>query len=115
VYNFGDKTMNYINYAKISPYETALIGQIVDRVLELADARGQKLGVFSCTELEMDLCAAHLDTPMELHRLLSSAAHDLLHDVLGIHKHLNRKTGKLEDCFLPRCALPTKAGVARHV
>ena len=27
-----------------------------------------------------------------------------LHDIWGIHKNLNRHTGKLENLFIPRCA-----------
>lgn len=25
-----------------------------------------------------------------------------IHDIVGIHNHINRRTGKLENCFLPR-------------
>ena len=28
------------------------------------------------------------------------------HDIGGIRRHFNRETKKLEDCFLPRCAIP---------
>jgi hypothetical protein len=36
--------------------------------------------------------------------LAKSGDGDFAHDVIGIWNHYNRVTGKLERCFLPRCA-----------
>ena len=94
-----------IDYTRISRYESALVGRIVDRVMDLCDDRDHPLRNTERTNLEMCLYAVHLDTPLELHRLLEAPAQDLFHDVFGISRHLNRETGKLDNCFLPRYAL----------
>lgn len=55
--------------------------------------------------LEMDLSAAHIADPsIDLTTLLESSDFDLMHDVCGIQNHINRDTGELMHCFLPRCA-----------
>ena len=36
--------------------------------------------------------------------LLAAGDDDFMHDVAGIHRHMNRETGILENCFLPRFA-----------
>lgn len=56
-------------------------------------------------EVTMDLTACHLNgCPLDLEGLLSAENDDLIHDVSGIMRHINRKTGRLEDCFVPRYA-----------
>lgn len=40
--------------------------------------------------------------PLRLQELLDAEANDFAHDILGIRRHLDRETGKLQDCFLPR-------------
>ena len=52
----------------------------------------------------MDLCAASLTTPIDFEKLLKSDIHDFIHDILGIANHLDRDTGELRNCFLPRSA-----------
>lgn len=55
--------------------------------------------------VNMDIAAAHLNgCPLNLDKLLNSQTGDFLHDVCGIQFHIDRETGKLEECFLPRCA-----------
>lgn len=54
----------------------------------------------------MDLCACHSNgCPLDFKGLLAASMQDFSHDVYGIREHINRDTGKLEDCFLPRYAL----------
>jgi len=79
------------------------IGHIVDRAFrELTDH------VPARHELIMDLCACHCNgTPLDLHKLLSADLATFGHDILGISRHLNRTTGRLGGCFLPRCASPS--------
>lgn len=77
-----------------------LLAKIADR----ADAEIREV-VYPRVDLEMDLCACHANgCPLDFEKLLSFPSFDFLHDVLGIRRHLNRTTGKLERCFLPRCA-----------
>lgn len=54
-------------------------------------------------DADMDLTAAHCNgTPLDLSALLAADDANFAHDVFGIRRHLNRKTGKLENCFSPR-------------
>ncbi len=51
----------------------------------------------------MDITAAHRNgCPLKLDELLKAEDFDFAHDVFGIRRYINRKTGKLENCFLPR-------------
>jgi len=50
----------------------------------------------------MDLVAVNKTSPLDLDGLLLSSEEDLLHDVFGIATHLDRSTGTLMDCFVPR-------------
>ena len=52
----------------------------------------------------MDLSACHSKCELDFDKLATFDDPNLLHDVLGINKHLNRETYELENCFLPRCA-----------
>jgi hypothetical protein len=52
----------------------------------------------------MDLCATHNHCPLKLYDLWLAPKFDFDHDVLEIRTNLNRKTGVLENCFLPRYA-----------
>ncbi|HEY6020836.1 MAG TPA: hypothetical protein VIY48_13340 [Candidatus Paceibacterota bacterium] len=61
----------------------------------------------------MDIEACHCNgTPLELERLLSARLVDFFHDVDGIRNHINRETGKLENCFMPRFAVKQGKEVA---
>lgn len=53
----------------------------------------------------MDLEACHSNAcPLDLVAMLDSRETDLMHDVCGINRHLDRQTGELMDCFVPRFA-----------
>lgn len=53
----------------------------------------------------MDLTACHCNgCELDLDRLLLAPDPDFGHDVCGIRRHIDRRTGKLGGCFLPRCA-----------
>ena len=58
-------------------------------------------------QLSMDLCAANTVCPLDGEALLAFPDLDFFHDIAGIHRHLNRETGELNDCFQPRCARRT--------
>ncbi len=60
-------------------------------------------GKVDTMSLQMDLVATHISgCKLKLKELLESSVGDFLHDICGIMHHLNRTTGKLQDCFLPR-------------
>ena len=54
-------------------------------------------------DIDMDIVATHCNgNPLRLNDLLGADDFNLLHDVSGIARHLNRETGKLEGFFSPR-------------
>lgn len=70
---------------------------IVDRAIKVDPS----LDRMKC---QMDLLAAHNSCPLQLADLTEASPTDFNHDVFGIFCHINRKTGELGDCFLPRYA-----------
>jgi hypothetical protein len=55
-------------------------------------------------DLEMDISAAHISTPLDLDKLIAFDDFNFAHDIGGIRKHINRNNGQLTEYFLPRCA-----------
>jgi len=60
--------------------------------------------------LVMDLNSCHSNgCPLDLEGLLAAPLLDFSHDLYGIRKAIDRRTGKLtEDCFMPRFALANR-------
>lgn len=54
----------------------------------------------------MDLEAVHQELDMDWQGLLDAKDGDFMHDVCGIHRHMDRSTATLGDCFLPRFTRP---------
>lgn len=54
--------------------------------------------------LSMDIENVHKETPLKLKELLHADTENFTHDIVGIQNNINRETGKLENCFLPRYA-----------
>lgn len=55
--------------------------------------------------LMMDLEACHSnDCKLKLQELLETDDFNFMHDINGIQHHIDRETGKLVNCFLPRYA-----------
>ena len=52
----------------------------------------------------MDISAAHKSQPLDIDRWLAADDSNFMHDLIGIHNHINRETGKLENAFMPRFA-----------
>jgi hypothetical protein len=86
---------------QISDREIALIGGIAERAVRLAEQCGYDL---RAGMVILDLAQCHVVTPLDLALLLAAPDQDFAHDVYGIVGHLDRETGKLRDCFLPRTA-----------
>lgn len=58
-------------------------------------------------EMQMDIIACHANgCPLRLDDLLAADDFNLLHDVLGISRHIDRSTGRLTAIFRPRFAEP---------
>ena len=94
----------------VSDEDAALISTIVDRTEAIVEAQDGVLDRLSTT---MDLTACHANgCPLDLPKLVAADNFNLAHDVFGIARHLDRKTGKLRDYFVPRCSMPETAEAA---
>lgn len=90
----------------VSKTDMATISKIVERAQAAGLVRGpRKPGHwYGALTARMDLCAAHNDCGMDFDRLLAADDFNFLHDIAGIARHMDRETGRLGDCFLPRFA-----------
>jgi len=78
--------------------ESAMISKIADKAIDLCGG-GNKMAVI------MDLEAIHCNgCRLDLQSLMEFDDFNLLHDVCGISAHIDRSTGQLTDCFVPRSA-----------
>jgi hypothetical protein len=89
------------------PADAVIITAIAARAMAIAEKNRQEEGgpppEFDGLDINMDITAAHLNgNPLRLEALLAADDFNFVHDVFGIRRHLDRKTGKLGDCFLPR-------------
>lgn len=88
-----------------SLYELSVMKKIAERMVAMHReiTGGDGLMVH---EVIMDLDAVHSNhVQLNLHELLHAAPSDFAHDVAGIRHHLDRKTGRLTGCFMPRYAM----------
>lgn len=74
---------------------------------DIAHRACESLGGYeTLLDIVMDITACHLNgNPLDLNKFLNFEEFDFIHDVLGIRKNMNRNTGVLGNCFLPRCTL----------
>lgn len=78
--------------------EFLLIVKIVERANSISPVKDR-------VALQMDIEAVHCnDMKLDLQRLLDAPQGDFGHDVFGIQRHIDRRTGKLQDFFCPRLA-----------
>ena len=97
----------------ISRADQTTIKMIAERAaeafLELGAIRPREVGFFkSVTVLELGMVHDRV-VPLRLDDMLKAERNiDLVHDVVGIHRHLDygmkEGTARLRDCFLPRFA-----------
>lgn len=82
--------------------DRALIEKIACRAMQMRGISGTYADKI---DVELDLLAVHANgCPLKLTDMLNADDFQFAHDVFGIARHLNRKTGRLENCFLPRYA-----------
>lgn len=84
-------------FATCTPEEWVIVKGIV--------ARAHVVG-YDSLDVQMDLAATHATCPLDLGKLLAFDEFNFLHDIAGIARHLDRRTGHLTGHFLPRCARP---------
>lgn len=81
--------------------DDVLIESVVKRAFEELELDA----IIDKTCLSMDIAVTHLNgTPLDFNKLLSFDDFNFGHDVYGISSNINRNTGKLDNCFLPRCS-----------
>ena len=87
----------------VTPEERLTLIAIATRAVKIA----AKHGVYSPKlDLIMDLTVCHANgCALALPQLLASEESDFAHDVFGIGRHIDRKTGQLGQCFMPRYAV----------
>ncbi len=77
--------------------EDVLIDKIINRAIEL------EFDNVNYQDSSMDLSAVHSnDVKIDFEKLLSADDFNFIHDFEGIRQNINRNTGKLNNCFLPR-------------
>lgn len=88
--------------------EAALINKIVTRARKIVVSHtGRDVDPL---ELHMDITAAHANgSPLRLRDLLNADDVDFGHDVFGISRYLDRRTGKLTENFSPRYSASRRA------
>ena len=74
------------------------------KIARRAVAMAKELGIqYDQMTAVMDLDACHNNgNPLQLQKLLDADDFNFGHDVFGIRQHLDRTTGQLGDCFVPR-------------
>jgi hypothetical protein len=82
------------------PYQTMLA--ICERLEGMATQMGIDIG--ERIDRMIDLEKAWENTGLDLDGLLAATDADFAHDLFGIIRHMNRHTGKLGHCFVPRYA-----------
>jgi hypothetical protein len=92
-----------IKWGKTTKEEVQTISRIAKRANKIMEREtGDSLDVMSTV---MDLEATHTHgCPLKLAELEKADDVNLMHDVLGIARHIDRDTGELTNCFLPRFA-----------
>ena len=95
---------------EVSKGEFRKLSKLADRAVTMAHDYGIE---YDKQWAQMDLTAAHANgCPLDLDKLALADDFNFAHDVFGIRRHLDRDTGQLLNCFLPRCAAPRRRMVA---
>ena len=80
---------------------------IADRIVRRMEHMAREHGVKRFDRLNhfMDIIACHANgCQLKMQELLDADDFTFAHDTFGITRHMDRNTGKLTDCFLPRTA-----------
>ena len=74
------------------------------QIAKRAVSKAKELGIqYDQMTAVMDIGACHSNgNPLRLKELLVADDFNFGHDVFGIRANINRKTGQLQNCFVPR-------------
>ena len=86
-----------INWNGLKKEESVTILKIVVRAKKL-------IPELPTLDTNMDIGATHIKNKLDLDKLLKFDDSNFLHDITGITYNIDRETGELENCFLPRCS-----------
>lgn len=87
--------MNEISFT-VNNKHSELIQLIAERAANAFDV--------DLMDIAMSITAVHVnDMPLDLRKLLTFNSTHFGHDIRGIENNINKETGKLENCFIPRC------------
>jgi len=76
-----------------------------DKLIDIIVNRAAKLTELDRMTISMDLASCRANgCSLDFQKLLDFDNSSFLHDIYGISKHLDRNTGKIENCFMPRSA-----------
>ncbi len=89
------------NFRGSNMTRTDIIVKIAERAVRLYAEQGMKIKKLDCM---MDIETVDDSIGLKLDELLDADLSNFAHDIGGISRHLNRITGELEDCFVPRYA-----------
>jgi len=89
-----------IDWGKGEIEDIRTISKIVKRVVK---EHPQAMLDYMTSIMDLQACHTH-GCALDLDRMKEAKTGDLLHDVCGINNHLDRETGELTNCFLPRFA-----------
>lgn len=85
---------------RVSIQDARLIEKLTERAMNIGLQHDISIEPLA---LRMDITAVHANgCTLRLADLLHADEFDFSHDIFGIRRHLNRDTGKLENCFSPR-------------
>lgn len=89
--------------------KTKISFEVTDEEVKLIDeilSRADKMDLFIEDETShwLDLVATNANgCKLNFKRMLNADDFNFVHDFCGIFKNIDRHTGKLKNCFLPRC------------
>lgn len=98
---YREVAMSSLTFARLSPEEREAVDRIVTRAVALY-RRGRITR--ERADIMIDISVVHHKLPLRLLEMAEAPDFDLIHDISGINRHLDRKTGELRDCFVPRFA-----------
>lgn len=92
--------MEQVEFYGFNKEERAIIDNIIDRAVEMCMKNDGS--VLDKLTLRMDISAVYVHTPLKLEALFETDDFNFAHDVFGIMRNIDRQTGELANCFLPR-------------
>ena len=101
-------------YPELQYITNRALDRLISTVAKRAHAQLVKQGLdYPYWQLLLDLEITHCNgCELDLVALANASQSDFAHDISGIVRHLNRTTGRLGGCFLPRYAYVNHSAAA---